>query len=123
MAREGQRFNQPATGRELLELMEELGNPIGSFVTDALVYDTEAHALKDDVFVCWRKWANAKNIPSGSDLAFKRRFLAATQDHRVIASRLRLDGELVNVYMGVKLNPKAQKYVDSISNFEKQEIF
>ncbi len=123
MAREGQRFQQPTTGRELLELMEELGNPIGSFVTDALDYDLEAHSLKDDVFVCWRKWATAKNIPPGSDMAFKRRFLAATQDHRVTAARVRIEGELTNVYLGLKLKPKAQKYVDSISNFEREEIF
>jgi hypothetical protein len=56
-------------------------------------------------------------------MAFKRRFLAATQDHRVTASRLRVDGELANVYLGIKLKPKAQKYVDSISNFEREEIF
>jgi hypothetical protein len=103
--------------------MEELGNPIGSFVTDALVYDLEATAMKDEVFVCWRKWATAKNIPPGSDMAFKRRFLAATQDHRVTATRVRIDGESANVYLGIKLNPKAQKYVNSISNFEREDIF
>lgn len=123
MAREGQRFQQPKTGRELLELMEELSNPIGSFVTDALVYDPIGHVNKDDVFTCWKKWALAKNIPPGTDLAFKRRFLAATQDHRVVADRIRVDGEQHNVYRGVVLNVKARKYVDSISNFERDEIF
>jgi P4 family phage/plasmid primase-like protien len=123
MAREGQRFAQPTTGRELLELMEELGNPIGSFVTDALRYDLDGHVSKDDVFTCWRKWATAKNIPPGSDLAFKRRFLAATQDHRVTADRVRIEGEQHNVYRGVVLNDKAQRYIDSMSQFEKEEIF
>jgi hypothetical protein len=56
-------------------------------------------------------------------MAFKRRFLAATQDHRVTAARVRIEGELTNVYLGLKLKPKAQKYVDSISNFEREEIF
>ena len=123
MAREGQRFQQPSTGRELLELMEELGNPIGSFVTDALEYDLEGFAQKDDVFTCWRRWSTAKNIPPGNDLTFKRRFLAATQDHRVVAERARVDGELCNIYRGVKLNAKAKKYIDGISQFEKEEIF
>lgn len=123
MAREGQRFIQPATGRELLELMEELGNPIGSFVSDALEYDIDGIAQKDDVFACWRRWSTAKNIPPGNDLTFKRRFLAATQDHRVVAERARVNGELCNIYRGVKLNAKAQKYVDSVSQFEKEEIF
>jgi hypothetical protein len=29
----------------------------------------------------------------------------------------------LNVYRGVVLNAKARKYVDSISNFEREEIF
>ena len=123
MAREGQRFEQPATGRELLELMEELGNPIGSFVQDAMRYDLGGHVHKDDAFTCWKKWAIAKNIPPGTDLAFKRRFLAATQDHRVVADRMRVNGEQVNIYRGIVLNEKAQKYINSISAFEREEIF
>lgn len=121
MAREGGRFIQPQTGKELLELMEELGNPIGSFVTDAMEYDPLSFVNKDDAFSCWRKWALAKNIPPGSDLVFKRRFLAATQDHHVTAERVRVEGEPQNIYRGVKLNSKAQKYIDN--NFEKEEIF
>ena len=123
MARTGQRFQQPSSGRELLELMEELGNPIGSFVTDALEYDLEGMANKDDVFSCWKRWCAAKNMPSGSDLAFKRRFLAATQDHRVSADRVRADGSVNNVYRGIKLNEKASKYIAGINNFEREEIF
>lgn len=123
LARNGARFVQPTTGRELLELMEELGNPIGSFVADALTYDLDGHAQKDDIFACWKRWSVAKNIPPGNDLTFKRRFLAATQDHRVVAERIRVNGELCNVYRGIKLNAKAQKYIDGISQFEKEEIF
>ena len=123
MAREGQRFVQPKTGRELLELMEELGNPIGSFVQDAMKYDLGGHVNKDDAFTCWKKWAIAKNIPPGTDLAFKRRFLAATQDHRVVADRMRINGEQVNIYRGIVLNEKAQRYIDSMSAFEREEIF
>ena len=108
---------------ELLELMEELGNPIGSFVQDAMRYDLGGYVNKDDAFTCWKKWAVAKNIPPGTDLAFKRRFLAATQDHRVVADRMRVDGEQINVYRGIVLNEKAQKYINGISAFEREEIF
>jgi len=123
VSRDGQRFIQPTSGRELLELMEELGNPIGSFVADALEYSLSGQVSKDDVFTCWRKWALAKNIPPGSDLAFKRRFLAATQEHHVTAERVRLNGEQHNVYRGITLNQKTQKYIDGLSQFDKQEIF
>ena len=123
MAREGQRFIQPTTGRELLELMEELGNPIGAFIADAMEYDVEAHSDKDQVFACWRRWCVSKNIVPGNDLTFKRRFLAATQDHRVESKRMRYNGELINAFLGVKLNDKAQKYANSVSTFEKEDIF
>lgn len=115
-------FIQPSTGKELLELMSELGNPIGSFVEDALIVDPEAEVNKDHVFACYKHWALKKSIVPGNELAFKRRFLAATQEHRIVSDSHRNSGGRVHVYRGVKLNEKAQKYVDSISNFE-EEIF
>ena len=118
----GGQFVQPYSGRELLELMAELGNPIGSFVEDALEITPEAEVNKDHVFSCYKHWALKKSIPPGTELAFKRRFLAAIQEHRIVSDSRRVDGNRVHVYRGVKLNEKAQKYVDSISNFE-EEIF
>lgn len=115
-------FIQPHTGKELLELMSELGNPIGSFVEDALIVDPEAEVNKDHVFACYKHWALKKSIIPGNELAFKRRFLAATQEYRVVSDSHRGSNGRVHVYRGVKLNEKAQKYVDSISNFE-EEIF
>ncbi len=120
-ARGGQ-FIQPYSGRELLELMAELGNPIGSFVEDALEIDPVAEVNKDHVFSCYKHWALKKSIPPGTELAFKRRFLAAIQEHRIVSDSKRVDGNRIHVYRGVKLNEKAQKYIDSISNFE-EEIF
>ena len=118
----GGHFIQPHSGRELLDLMSELGNPIGSFVEDALEINPEAEVNKDHVFSCYKHWALKKSIPPGTELAFKRRFLAAIQEHRIISDSKRVDGNRIHVYRGVKLNEKAQKYVDSISNFE-EEIF
>jgi P4 family phage/plasmid primase-like protien len=118
----GGHFTQPQSGRELLDLMAELGNPIGSFVDDALEIDPEAEVNKDHVFACYKHWALKKSIPPGTELAFKRRFLAAIQEHRIVSDSKRVDGNRIHVYRGVKLNEKAQKYVDSISNFE-EEIF
>jgi putative DNA primase/helicase len=114
----GGHFNQPKTGVELLELMSELGNPIGSFVEDALEFDPDGKVSKDEVFACYRHWALKKSIVPGTELAFKRRFLAATQEHRIESALDRTDGTRTHVYRGVKLNGKAQKYVDSIQTFD-----
>ena len=115
-------FKQPKSGEIYLELMQEIGNVIGAFSEDALEFEPTAATPKDDIFRCYKQWAIKKNIPVGTDLAFKRRFLAATQEYRVDADTIRENGSRVHVYRGVKLNEKAQKYIDSISNFE-QEIF
>lgn len=123
LAREGGRFIQPQSGLELLNLMEELGNPISAFIADAMEFDLDATCDKDHAFMCWRRWCTAKNIPPGNDLVFKRRFLAATQDRAVSAVRIRKDGESVNAYLGIRLNEKAEKYINNLTGFEKEEVF
>ena len=45
LARPSERFMQPESGVELLETMEELGNPMRSFIEDVLVYETESDVL------------------------------------------------------------------------------
>jgi len=114
----GGHFIQPASGASYLELMSELGNPIGSFVEDTLIFDPLGSVAKDDVFTCYSHWALKKKLAVGTEFSFKRRFLAATQEHRIEASLDRTDGKRTHVYMGVKLNPKAQAYIDSVVTFE-----
>ena len=118
----GGHFIQPQTGIELLEVMAELGNPIGSFCEDALVFDADSTVSKDEVFACYKHWALKKSLPPGTEMAFKRRFLAATQEHFVESSLDRTDGNRTHVYRGVRLNEKAQKYVESIETFD-ESIF
>ena len=54
----------------------------------------------------------------GTEQAFKRRFLAAMQEHCVKSETVQVNGERVNLYQGIKLNAKAQKHVDSIETFD-----
>jgi P4 family phage/plasmid primase-like protien len=115
-------FVQPASGRNLLELMEELGNPIKSFIEDAIEYDVLGTASKDDVFACYKRWALSKSLPPGTEMAFKRKFLAATQEHQIDTGIDRSNGGRIHIYRGVKLNDKAQKYINSIESFN-EEVF
>jgi two-component system sensor histidine kinase and response regulator WspE len=73
---------------------------------------------KEDVFVCWKHWALKKSMAPGTEQAFKRRFLAATQERYVMSQQVQMNGERSQVYMGVKLNEKAQKYLDSVETFD-----
>jgi putative DNA primase/helicase len=122
LARPSERFVQPKSGIELLETMEELGNPMSSFIEDVLVYDPESHVTKDALFACYKKWAVHKNIPVGTDMAFKRKFLAATQDKHVNSSQIRENNERQRVYLGVRFTDKAQKFVDTLDQFT-EDIF
>lgn len=121
LARNG-KFIQPKSGQEYLDLMQEIGNPIATFAEDALEFGPTESVSKDDVFSCYKHWAIKKSIPPGTELAFKRRFLAATQEKRVTTDVVRENGERDHIYRGVRLNDRAQRYVDSISSFE-SEIF
>jgi P4 family phage/plasmid primase-like protien len=114
----GGHFLQPSTGKEYLDLMAELGNPMGTFAEDALEFDPKSVVKKEDVFACWKHWALKKSMAPGTEQAFKRRFLAATQERYVMSQQVQIGGERSQVYMGVKLNEKAQKYVDSIETFD-----
>ena len=119
----GGKFIQPETGRELLEIMEEIGNPMGAFIEDVLVYEGGAEVEKDDVFLCYKKWASQRNMHIGTDLAFKRRFLASTQ-HKGVASALsRADGKRSHKYVNIRLSEKAQAFIDKQSVFEREEVF
>ena len=115
-------FIQPESGKDYLQLMSELGNPVGSFMEDALEFDLKASVNKDDVFACYKHWALKKSIPPGTELAFKRRFLAAAQEHCVTSDSFKQNGSRSHVYLGVRLNDKAQKYVDGIERFD-EEVF
>ena len=114
----GGHFLQPKSGKEYLDLMEELGNPMKPFADDALEFDPLATTLKEEVFACWKHWALKKSMSPGTEQAFKRRFLAATQEKYVESRQVQVNGERSQVYAGVKLNAKAQKYVDSIETFD-----
>jgi putative DNA primase/helicase len=114
----GGHFLQPSTGKEYLDLMAELGNPMGTFAEDALEFDPKSMVKKEDVFVCWKHWALKKSMAPGTEQAFKRRFLAATQERYVMSQQVQMNGERSQVYMGVKLNEKAQKYLDSVETFD-----
>jgi len=66
------------------------------------------------VFDCFKHWAIKKQMSTGTELAFKRRFLAATQEFGVRADRVMINKESQHVYHGVRLNEKAKAYVSTI---------
>jgi len=118
----GGHFLQPKSGIELLEVMEEISNPLKVFVEDVLVMDAGGEVDKDELFAVFKHWAHKKSINPGTDLTFKRRFIAATQDKAIDIAVRRVNGERRNVYRGIRFTDRAQSYVNSLGDF-REEIF
>ena len=121
-ARLGQRFIQPQSSKDTLEEMARLSNPLIDFMEEVLEFGNGFEVSKDDLFACYKQWAAKKNFHVGTEMSFKRRFASSTQDLGAKPYRRRNAEGDEHIYLGVKLKPKAQQYVNSISNFEK-EIF
>jgi putative DNA primase/helicase len=120
----GGKFMQPKSGTDLLRVMEELSNPLGSFFDDVLVLDSEGEVCKDDLYHVFKKWSMNKGLHPGTDLTFKRKFLAATGDKPITTAENRANGNRVQVYRGIRLTPKAQQYADSLNDtMEREEVF
>jgi putative DNA primase/helicase len=120
--RPGQRFIQPESSKEMLEEMTELSNPLILFMEEAVMFGEDFEVNKDDLFAVFKHWSVKKNFRVGTEMSFKSRFNSNTQDKGVKSVRRRTPDGSQYFYTGVKLKPKAQAYVDSISSFER-EIF
>lgn len=119
----GGKFVQPASGTELLHVMEELSNPLGTFIEDTLVLDDKASISKDDLYHVFKRWATARGIHPGTDLTFKRQFLAATSDKPIRITQTSNGESRVRVYQGIRFQERAQQYVDSVNNSLMSEDF
>lgn len=121
VARGGQ-FIQPESGLMALHDMEEQANPIGAFFEATMELDELSTLEKDDVFAVFKRWAHLKGIHPGTELSFKRRFLAAVQDKPINATTQVIDGERVYVYQGVSFRRKPKAFLDSLGDY-KEDLF
>jgi putative DNA primase/helicase len=118
----GGHFLQPGSGLELLEVMEELSNPMKPFVEDVLLFEPGGVVDKDELFAVYKHWAHKKGIHPGNDLSFKKKFLAAVQDQPIENREIRSGGERRRVYVGIRLTDKAQQYVNTLGDL-REDIF
>ena len=120
LSRAGERFIQPTSAQDTLDMASEIANPLSTFIDDMLEYCNDGTIEKDDLFAVYRKWAMKQNLTVGTALSFKRRFISATQDKGVTSVRDRANGNREYIYRGVKLNEHAQNYINSLGTFDKE---
>jgi putative DNA primase/helicase len=97
------RFEQPKSGAELLEDMEEIASPVGAFVNDRCVLDKNGWTAISALFAEWKKWCDehGREHP-GNEQSFCRDLRAVAAG--LTATRPRQDsGKRVRGYNGIRI--------------------
>jgi putative DNA primase/helicase len=104
------RFVQPASGRELIEEMEDLSSPVGEFVKTCCFVGPDQQVPRKDLYARFKTWCEdskgTKNPPTES--TFGRDLHAACPSVRT--ARPRQDGDRQRVYQGIGLIPTTESY-------------
>jgi putative DNA primase/helicase len=100
--RERGRFAQPDSGRELLESLEELASPVGTFVKECCWVGPGYHVGVKVLYDRWRSWCEETGRDYTGDLQhFGKNLRAVVPGLRL--SRPRADQERVRFYEGIDL--------------------
>jgi putative DNA primase/helicase len=97
-------FVQPASGRALLEELEDLASPVGAFVRDCCVLGAGRRVTVEEIYGAWQRWcAAAGRREPGTREVFGRDLLAAVPTVR--PRRLRTGAARPRAYQGIGLKP------------------
>jgi len=91
-------FIQPASGRELVEQMRELGSPVKSFLQERCAIGAGFEVGRAELFDAWRAWCEDTGNKPGNLAQFGRNLRAALPDLRD-----GYRGRRERVYRGVRL--------------------
>lgn len=95
-------FVQPASGRELLEDLDDVVSPIGAFVKQRCVVGPDWRSSIDDLFAAWQNWCeSAGRREAGTKQIFARDLVASVPSLR--RTQPRENGERFRAYDGIGL--------------------
>lgn len=94
------RFEQPKSGQELIDDLEELSSPITQFIRERCIVGPEFDVAIADLFAEWKKWCevNGRDKP-GNQQTFGRDIRAAQP--QLAVRRTKQDGERERHYLGI----------------------
>ena len=96
------RFQQPASGLEAIQQLEDLSSPIGAFVRERCEIGAAYSASVSDVFRAWTEWcATQGREHPGTSQTFGRDLRAAVPG--LASARPRDGNERMRVYQGLRL--------------------
>jgi hypothetical protein len=94
-------FIQPPSGAAAIRQLEDLSSPVGAFLRDRCVRDSEATVPVDDLWTAWKTWCEDQNLPKRSKETFGRDLRAAVPE--LDKSRPREGEDRIHIYTGIGL--------------------
>ena len=97
-------FIQPESGKPLVEEMEELSSPIGTFVKDCCKIEHGREVEVDTLFGAWKEWCQRMNRDQvGDQPAFGRNLRTVLPT--LATKAVKRAGKYHRVFQGIDLNP------------------
>jgi len=99
-------FQQPESGQELLDDLQDLASPVWAFVRDCCITGPEFSESVQDLFSCWKKWCeqHGRDHP-GTEQTFGRHLGAAFPAIKVVRPRTE-EGNRERIYNGIGIRQK-----------------
>ena len=96
------RFEQPASGRELADELDDLSSPVGAFVAEMCVLDPNRSCSVESLFMAWKKWCEDNGKDSvGEKSTFGRSLRASVPS--IKRTQPTVSGKRVRAYTGIDL--------------------
>jgi putative DNA primase/helicase len=96
------RLLQPESGKEMLEELEELTNPVGAFLAEECNLGPEFEVPVQDLYKAWKRWCEANGRDHSGDVqGFSKNLRAAVTSIKL--TRPRVDGKPTRTFTGLEL--------------------
>lgn len=100
--RERGTFEQPISGQELLDDLEDITSPVGQFVRECCTVHPAATVSADELYRAWARWTGEQRIEPPGPLSLLARNLRSVLPRLKVEKR-RVDGGRQGVYVGLGL--------------------
>ena len=103
------KFLQPASGAKLLDDLNDLSSPVGTFVRECCRTGPNCEVPIKDLFAAWKKWCeeHGRDHP-GDSQGFGRNIRACVPD--LDSRQLNDQGKRTRVYAGIELIPEVSAF-------------
>jgi phage/plasmid-associated DNA primase len=96
-------FIQPKSAKDDVEIMEDMGSPIGRFVKERCKLSPELWCTNEELWKEWKKWCEEEKFYEGNSIWFFRNLKSALPT--IILKHKRNEmGDFLKYYEGISIN-------------------